>query len=118
MLVRELGAQHFINYQLQRVLAADVQYDLILDSVGTLDKGQARMALKKGGRLVNVAGGELAREGRQQVEKLAQYFAAGGLQAVIETVLPLDEVQKAHRIVDSGHKRGSVILLLHEEEGC
>jgi NADPH:quinone reductase-like Zn-dependent oxidoreductase len=36
--------------------------------------------------------------------------AAGKLKPVIQTVLPFDRIVEAHRIVDGGHKRGSVVV--------
>ncbi|MDI9469627.1 MAG: zinc-binding dehydrogenase [Bacillota bacterium] len=50
----------------------------------------------------------------QRFKKYDFIFVAEELRAVIERVLPLDEVQEAHRIVDSRHKRGIVILLVSE----
>ena len=51
----------------------------------------------------------------QQVERLAQWFKAGSIRAVIDKVLPMEEAREAHRIADTGHKRGSVILMMDQE---
>ncbi|MGI6635221.1 MAG: NAD(P)-dependent alcohol dehydrogenase [Christensenellales bacterium] len=115
-LVRELGASHFIDYTLGRVFTPGVKYDLVMDTVGKLDKAQAKAALKPGGRFINVCGSDVAKDNRQQVERLAQWFKAGSIRAVIDKVLPMEEAREAHRIADTGHKRGSVILMMDQEE--
>lgn len=114
-LVQELGASHFIDYTLGRVFVPGVKYDLVMDTVGKLNKAQATAALKPGGRFINVCGGDVARENRQQTERLAQWFEAGSIKAVIDKALPMEEAREAHRIVDTGHKRGSVILMMNQE---
>ncbi len=35
---------------------------------------------------------------------------AGALQPVIDRAYPLDEIAKAHRYVDTGRKRGNVVI--------
>ena len=42
--------------------------------------------------------------------ELVALTAAGKLKPVIQTVLPFDRIIEAHRIVDGGHKRGSVVV--------
>ncbi|HPA61467.1 MAG TPA: zinc-binding dehydrogenase, partial [Clostridia bacterium] len=85
------------------------------NTVGKLNKAQATAALKPGGRFINVCGGDVARENRQQTERLAQWFEAGSIKAVIDKALPMEEAREAHRIVNTGHKRGSVILMMNQE---
>lgn len=116
-LVRGLGAHRFIDYTRDRIFAPGMRFDLILDTVGKLDKVQAKAALKPGGRFVNTCGSDVAKENHRQVERLAQWYDAGKLKAVIHSTLPMDDVQGAHRIVDTGHKWGSVVLMIRQEEG-
>ncbi len=115
-LVCALGADRFIDYTRDNVFAPGVRYDLILDTVGKLDKTRVKAALKPGGRFINVCGSDVSKENRQQVERLAQWFEAGTLKAAIYNTLPMDEIREAHRIVDTGHKRGSVVLMMQQEE--
>jgi alcohol dehydrogenase len=37
--------------------------------------------------------------------------------ASIDTMLPLSEVQQAHRLMESGHKRGKIVLQIGEKGG-
>jgi NADPH:quinone reductase-like Zn-dependent oxidoreductase len=42
--------------------------------------------------------------------ELVALTAAGKLKPVIQTVLPFDRMIEAHRTVEGGHKRGSVVV--------
>jgi NADPH:quinone reductase-like Zn-dependent oxidoreductase len=42
--------------------------------------------------------------------ELVALTAAGKLNPVVQTVLPFDRIVEAHRTVDGGHKRGSVVV--------
>lgn len=115
-LVRELGAERFIDYTNSSVFDAARRYDLILDTVGKLDKARAKTALAPGGRFINLCGAAVAKDLKRHVEKLAKWFEEGKIKAVIHSAFPMENARDAHRIVDSGHKRGSVILLMDHKE--
>jgi NADPH:quinone reductase-like Zn-dependent oxidoreductase len=42
--------------------------------------------------------------------RLLEMAAAGQIRAVIHRSFPLEQIVEAHRLVDSGHKRGSAII--------
>jgi D-arabinose 1-dehydrogenase-like Zn-dependent alcohol dehydrogenase len=41
---------------------------------------------------------------------LLDMVAAGQIRSVIDRSFPLEEIVAAHRLVDTGHKRGSVVI--------
>jgi NADPH2:quinone reductase len=51
----------------------------------------------------------LTREGAR-LREMTPLFERGQAKVVIDTVLPLEEVSKAHERLDSGHGRGKIIL--------
>lgn len=55
----------------------------------------------------------LTREGAR-LRELAPLFERGQAKVVVDAVLPLEEVAKAHERLDSGHGRGKVILQVEQ----
>ena len=131
-LVRSLGAHRFIDYMREDITDGGEAYDVIIDTAGTAPFARSRRALAKGGRLGIVLGtfadaitaplysltsghkvsGGSAPERVEDMRHLAQLAADGRYRAVIDSTYPLQRIVDAHRRVDSGRKRGSVVVTL------
>lgn len=131
-LVRELGATSIIDYTTTDVATTGQTFDMIVDTAGTMPFGRARRLLRPGGRLLVVLGTLLdmvaapwrsrttpfrvvagpASVHREDMETIARLAASGDYHAVIDRRFPLSEIVAAHRHVDTGHKRGNVILMM------
>lgn len=131
-LVRSLGASHVIDYTKQDFTENGETYDVIVDTVGTAPFSRSRRSLSKQGRLLVVLGGigDLflapwvsltsqqkiiagpAGEREEDLLVLAKLAATGELKAVIDRSYPLEAIVEAHRYVDSGRKRGSVVVTI------
>ena len=122
-LVRSLGAEEVVDHAATSVLDLPATYDVVLDTVGNLDRRSGRRLLAPDGVLVLVAAGladtVLARgnvragvssEDPVNFAWLLDRIAAGEMRAVVDRTLPLGEVVEAHRIVDSGRKVGNLVL--------
>lgn len=83
-------------------------YDIVLDAVGKLGKSRAKSLLNKGGRFVSVE--MLTKERENDLMELGNLAAAGHLKAYIDRSYTLSEIAEAHRYVDSGRKRGNVLI--------
>jgi NADPH:quinone reductase-like Zn-dependent oxidoreductase len=138
-LVRSLGAEDVIDYTKQNFIEAcassKASFDVIVDTVGTAPFSRCRQLLAPGGRLLAVAAtlGELAAapfvslvggkkvvagpaaERPEDVRRLAALAAAGKLRPVIDRRFRFEDIAEAHRHVDSGRKRGSVVVTVVEE---
>jgi len=131
-LVRGLGATDVIDYGTDDFAASGKQWDVIFDAIGAAPFAHARPALAPGGRFVIVAGtlpealrtmlprrhghkalGGVAPERRSDLEELAALAVQGAWRPVIDSVLPFERIVEAHARVESGHKRGSLVLELH-----
>ena len=130
-LVRSLGAERFIDYTREDFADGRETWDVIVDTAGTAPFARSRRALAPGGRLAIVLGtlgdmlraplqsltsglkvsGGAAPERAEDVRHLAQLAEQGRCRAVIDSRYPLERIVDAHRRVDSGHKRGSVVVL-------
>ena len=133
---RALGATEVILYSKEDVLGSIRRLtekrgvDVIVDHVGTAVWEASIKGLAKGGRLVtcgatagydavtdlryvfykqlSILGSTMGRKG--DLVKILEFIAAGKLRPVIHAVLPLEEVQEAHRIVGAGQQFGKVVL--------
>ena len=107
-------------------------YDVIVDTVGNANYSRVKRSLAKRGRLLVVLGGfaDLLRApltGRTRghrviagpaisrvadLHRLAAIAAAGAFTPVIDQTYPLERIVEAHRRVETGRKRGSVVVTL------
>ena len=77
-------------------------------------KKQCNKLLKEGGLYKTVGGLETASESKEQLELLKMLFEKGLLKAVIDKRYILDQIVEAHHYVDSGRKKGNVVLIISE----
>jgi NADPH:quinone reductase-like Zn-dependent oxidoreductase len=114
-LVKSLGAEKAIDYTQKDAINKLEVYDYILDAVGKNKKSElkieAKKALSQNGKYVSVDDGllELRSEYFTQLKELAE---SGHIRAVIDKTYPLEQIVEAHRYVDTGHKKGNVVITL------
>ena len=107
-LVRSLGAARTIDYRCEDFTAAGPIFDVVFDAVGKIRKADARKVLKPDGRYVSVRSMNTAKKDVQS--EVAALAAAGAIRPVIDKTFPLAETAAAHRYVESGRKRGNVVI--------
>lgn len=138
-LVKSLGADHVIDYTREDFTKSGQDYDVIFDTVGKTSFSQCQGLLKeKGVYLPAVLGiqemfemiytsfksGQGNRNGKRVLgaaifenaalmETLKKLVESGKIKPVISLRFPLSKIVEAHRIVDSGHKRGCVVVTLN-----
>ena len=119
-MVKSLGADEVIDYTKEDYSKGSDRYDLILDAVPqqvadrkTL-KSQAKKVLTPNGKYVSIDDGiaEASYEGLEYVLGLAE---SGKLKPVIDRIYPLDQIVEAHKYVETGHKKGNVIISVNHE---
>jgi len=130
-LLRSLGAAHSFDYRAHDFTGDGPRYDVVMDTVGASSFGHACHALRPGGRYLAIAGDLPAMlaglrkgpQGRRQlsgpaperpadVAWLADLAAQGSYRPIIDSIYPLAQVAEAHARVETGHKRGNVVLTL------
>lgn len=109
-LSKDLGASKVYDYKEQKVAELDGSYDIVFDAVGKMSKKDATHILSDKGKFVTVGGLDIAKEKASDLEKLAKMYDEGSLVAVIDKTYSLDEIVEANRYVDTGHKKGSVVI--------
>lgn len=126
-LLRDLGADQFIDYTNTAPEEQVRGVDLVLDAVGGPNAGRFLRTLKRGGALFPVfplgfAGAEEAarlgvtvsstqvRSSGPQLAQLARLLDAGTLRVAIDSRYPLADARKAHERAATGHIRGKIVL--------
>ena len=109
-LVRSLGADTFLDYTSTGFWDKLAQYDIVFDAVGKLSKKQLSSLTRKDGKTLTVGSLDVAKETKQQLEQLKEWFDSGNLKAVIDKTYSIDEIQEASSYAEKGHKAGNVII--------
>ena len=125
-LVLSLGANAVIDYTRQDFAASGDAYDIIADTVGASSFSRCERILNEHGRYLAIAGtlldmlarprgtkrsiGGPASERPEDVIELSRLAAAGVLKPVIDTTYDFAHMADAHTLVETGHKRGSVVV--------
>ncbi len=131
VLVQSLGAKKVINYTKNDFTKNNEAYDVILDAVGNLSLQQCNKLLTKQGKLILINTGLLtnllsiaqknvicgvAGESKEGLDFLRERVEAGDIEAVIDSIYPLEQTAEAHRYVDRGHKKGNVVISVEHKE--
>ncbi len=133
-LVRCLGADEIIDYTQEDFTQNGVEYDVIFDTVGKSPFAPSMRSLKKTGTLLMASAsmGQMVRGAltsifgskkvisgviKETAEDMAYFkklMELGQLKPVIDKIYPLEAIAEAHAHVDSGHKKGNVIIQMDE----
>jgi NADPH:quinone reductase-like Zn-dependent oxidoreductase len=109
-LVKELGADTIILYDQEDYTKISEKFDIIFDAVGKISKKQCKHLLNDGGIFKSVASLDTASEEIKQLVFLRELFEQGKYNATIDKIYSIDEIVEAHRYVDTGRKKGNVVL--------
>ncbi len=133
--IKSLGADQVIDYTRENFTENGKTYDIIFDTVGKrsfsdckgslTDEGiylttvptpaimlQALWPAKSGSKKVKFAAAGLrpAKEKIKDLVFLTGLIEAGKIKPVIDRCYPLEQIAEAHRYVETGHKRGNVVI--------
>jgi NADPH:quinone reductase-like Zn-dependent oxidoreductase len=109
-LVKSLGANETLDYTKENFVANGIKYDIIFDAVGKIKKKDCKGSLKENGKFVTVGGLDVAKQKKAQLLLLKALYESNQLDAAIDRIYNLDEIVEAHRYVDTGRKKGNVVI--------
>jgi NADPH:quinone reductase-like Zn-dependent oxidoreductase len=128
--VKELGADKLIDYKTEDFTQNGETYDAIFDAVGKLSLFGSMKSLKEGGVFLDAVHmmkrsvqakfatmrcskkilGGTATGLVEDLIFMKELVETGKIEPVIDRRYPLDEIADAHRYVETGRKKGNVII--------
>lgn len=140
-LVKSLGADKVIDYKKEDFTRTGETYDIIFDSVGKSSFSRCKHLLKQKGiylspvisltimpqmlwtskfgskkAMIVFAGLRSANEKNEDLAFFLELVKVGALKPVIDRCYPLEEIAAAHQYVDTGHKKGNVVITMADND--
>ena len=106
--VRALGATNMIDYRTSEINETGESYDVVFDAVRMLSSSEAKTVMDENGLFLSVRSS--TKESAEHLVYLKGLIEGAELKPVIDRVYSLEEIAEAHRRVDTGHKKGNVVI--------
>jgi NADPH:quinone reductase-like Zn-dependent oxidoreductase len=116
-LMESLDVKKLIFYDREDFTKSDKKFDFIFDAVGKISKRKCKNLLNPNGKFLTVGGWDMAIAKVSQLKLIAELFEKGKCRAVIDKVYPFCEIVRAHQYVDTGRKKGNVVVTLSSQYG-
>ncbi len=130
--VKNLGADHVINYEKEDFTQSNNQYDIIFDAVAKSSFSESKKVIKRKGSYITTIPkpsvmlrqiinpllsrqvyGIMAKPGSDELNYLAKLVAEEKLKPPIEKVYELGEASDAHRHIETGRVRGKLVITIN-----
>jgi NADPH:quinone reductase-like Zn-dependent oxidoreductase len=130
-LVTSLGAAHVIDYTQEDFTAGESRYDIVFDTLGKSSFARSKRVLRDRGRYLVTVGGlallylgdawsrlfgrkklvfGMSVEKRESLRLVGELVEMGALRPVIDRRYALADIVEAHRYVETGRKKGNVVI--------
>ena len=136
-MLRSIGADHVIDYSVEDFTRSSRTYDVLFDVVLKSPFSRIVRSLNENGTYLMtnptlskmLRGAWVSRTTSKKVNfeftqpntrdliQLKELIEAGRLKTVIDRTYPLEDAAEAHRYVETGQKKGNVILTIPEKTG-
>jgi NADPH:quinone reductase-like Zn-dependent oxidoreductase len=133
-MLRSIGADHVIDYTQEDFTKRGEIYDVIFDVVGKVSLSGSKRSITQDGTylLANPMGSQMVRgpwtkmtsskkvvmetssPTTEELKVLKELVEAGKLRTVIDRTYPLEQIAEAHRYVETGGKKGNVVITVEQ----
>lgn len=136
-MLRAIGADQVIDYTREDFTRSGLTYDVIFDLTGISSFSRCMRSLTQNGRYIlanprllpiirgiwaSTTGSRkvifaFANPKPEDLDVFKVLIEAGEIKSVVDRCFPLDQIVEAHRYVETGRKRGNVVLSIgHDDE--
>jgi NADPH:quinone reductase-like Zn-dependent oxidoreductase len=129
-MLRSIGADHVIDYTQEDFTQSGEVYDVIFDVVGTISFSRSKRSITENGTYLlanpirgQMIGGpwtrmtssrkvfmETSSPTTEDLIYLRELIEAGKIKTVIDRTYPLGQTAEAHRYVETGQKKGNLVI--------
>jgi NADPH:quinone reductase-like Zn-dependent oxidoreductase len=114
-LVKSVGAGNVIDYTREELSKYGAGFDIVYDAVDKLPPARGKKLLADKGMYVKV-GTDDQNVSIRDFDFLRELAEEGKLKAIIDRTYPLEQIVEAHRYVETGHKKGNVVITVSHDE--
>lgn len=107
-MVRSIGADHVVDYTQDDYMHLDETFDVIFDAVGKLSSSDRKRLLDVNGTFLTVKSS--TEQDPANLVFIRELAESGKIKPVIDRRYEVNQIVEAHRYVDTGHKRGNVVI--------
>jgi NADPH:quinone reductase-like Zn-dependent oxidoreductase len=131
-LLRSIGADHVIDYTQTDFTKTNQTYDVIFDAPGKTSFSRCKKLLKPNGQFLTANPGiadqlrtmwnvfsrrrqtapESISQRHEEFMSLRELIAEGKIKSIIDRTYPLEQTAEAHKYVETGYKKGNVVITL------
>ena len=135
-MLRSIGADHVIDYAQKDFTQNGETYDVVIDVVGKKSVSRRLKSLKQNGHyfLANAGLSHIvlglwssmtsgkkvvigsASQTKEDLLSLKEFIEAGKIKSVIDRRYSLEQIPEAHKYVETGHKKGNVVISVVGDE--
>jgi NADPH:quinone reductase-like Zn-dependent oxidoreductase len=117
--VKEFGADKVIDYTQEDFTKNGDRYDIIFDAVDKISSAQCKDSLKESGIYLNVdkdsGGVGKSKDHIEYLTFLKELLDAGKIKSFIDRTYTFEQIPEAHEYVETGRKRGCVVVKINPE---
>lgn len=106
--IRQLGADHVIDYATQPISDWGSEFDAVIDAVGKRSAAELRKLIRPGGKTATVRSQYKIK--KRDLLQLAELLESGIFKPVLDRTYPLESIREAHAYAESMRKKGNVAI--------